>query len=62
MPPVFSVIVPAYNSEGHIADCLKSVLNQRLFGYLECNLASLLGPTNNRVQAYLPSGILMLCR
>ena len=37
MPPVFSVIVPAYNSEGHIADCLKSVLNQN-FSRKECEI------------------------
>ena len=40
----------------------KSGLNQWFLEYLECNFASLLGPTNNKVQAHLPSGILMLCR
>jgi len=38
----------------------KSGLNQWLFEYLECDFTSLLGPTNNKVQAHLPSGILML--
>ena len=38
----------------------KNGLIQWLFEYLECNFASLLGPTNNKVHAHVPSGILML--
>ena len=34
--------------------------NQGFFVWLECNFASLLGPTNNNVHAGSPSGILML--
>ena len=40
----------------------KNGLNQGFFEYLECDLVFLFGPTNNKVQADLPSGILMLCR
>ena len=40
---------------------LKNGLNQWLFKYLECNFVCLLGPTNSKVQAHLPSGNLMLC-
>ena len=40
----------------------KNGLNQGFFEYLECNFASLLGPTNNKLHAHVPSGILMLWR
>ena len=40
----------------------KNGLNQGLFEYLELIFAVLLGPTNNRVQAHFPTGILRLCR
>ena len=46
-PPKISIIIPVYNVESYIADCLQSVMRQTYIGEMECILVDDCGTDNS---------------